>query len=332
MGAQAPATQPSAVTIDEIREATAVGAGIELIDLDAVQLKSQPLQAQRTVVRLDVGAVVFHSTNVRMRTRTTSRQDLGAYVAFGPQARGTANGLAVRPGVLLAVAPGTEVMFVAEAGYESIAFLVSTDVVREHLAARGREADFRPQHGAEMLQADFERVRVLYEWGRRLLDAAKKNRHLFDEGRPARAAAQAELLELLLAALDAASSIEVTRGAHTQQARSAIVRAAEDHALSRIPDRAQVTDLCRAAGVSERALEYAFKEVTGLTPVQFLIRLRLHRVRQALLASTQESDTVASEALRWGFWHFGEFSRAYKACFGELPSETLRRRSAERAE
>ena len=87
-----------------------------------------------------------------------------------------------------------------------------------------------------------------------------------------------------------------------------------------------MTDLCRAAGVSERALEYAFKEVMGLTPVAYLTRLRLHRVRQALLAGTHGSTTVSAVALDWGFWHFGEFSRAYKDCFGELPSDTLRRK------
>jgi transcriptional regulator GlxA family with amidase domain len=80
------------------------------------------------------------------------------------------------------------------------------------------------------------------------------------------------------------------------------------------------------AAVSERTLEYAFKEIMGLTPVTYLTRLRLHRVRQALLAATQGSTTVTTEALNWGFWHFGEFSRAYKECFGELPSETLRRK------
>jgi transcriptional regulator GlxA family with amidase domain len=62
----------------------------------------------------------------------------------------------------------------------------------------------------------------------------------------------------------------------------------------------------------------------GLTPVTYLIRVRLHRVRQALLAATQGSTTVSTEALNWGFWHFGEFSRAYRDCFGELPSDTLR--------
>jgi hypothetical protein len=31
-------------------------------------------------------------------------------------------------------------------------------------------------------------------------------------------------------------------------------------------------------------------------------------------------------ALDWGSWHFGDFSRAYEECFGELPSDTLRRK------
>ena len=49
---------------------------------------------------------------------------------------------------------------------------------------------------------------------------------------------------------------------------------------------------------------------------------------QALIAATPESTTVSIEALNWGFGHFGEFARAYRECFGELPSETLRRRPA----
>ena len=100
--------------------------------------------------------------------------------------------------------------------------------------------------------------------------------------------------------------------------------------MSHVDDHLSVTDLCRVAGVSERTLEYAFKDVIGLTPVAYLTRLRLHRARQGLLAGTHATTTVTTEALNWGFWHFGEFSRAYKACFGELPSDTLRRPPAER--
>jgi transcriptional regulator GlxA family with amidase domain len=90
-----------------------------------------------------------------------------------------------------------------------------------------------------------------------------------------------------------------------------------------------VSDLCKVASVSERTLESAFKQIMGLTPMAYLVRLRLHRVRQALLAGSQGSTTVSAEALNCGFWHFGEFSRAYKECFGELPSDTLRRKPGE---
>ena len=100
---------------------------------------------------------------------------------------------------------------------------------------------------------------------------------------------------------------------------------AEDFALSHTAERLHVTDLCEAAGVSERTLQYAFQELLGMTPVAYLTRLRLHQVRQARRTATLASTTVTREALRWGFWHFGDFSRAYKNCFGELPSDTLRR-------
>jgi transcriptional regulator GlxA family with amidase domain len=104
-----------------------------------------------------------------------------------------------------------------------------------------------------------------------------------------------------------------------------VVKIAEDYALSRAGDHLYVSDLCQAAAVSERTLQNAFHDVMGMTPVAYLSRLRLHRVRQALLAGSHGSTTVSAEALNWGFWHFGEFSRAYKDCFGELPSDTLRR-------
>jgi len=141
-------------------------------------------------------------------------------------------------------------------------------------------------------------------------------------------AAHVEVLETLLATLGTAGPVEFAAGDLTRQAHSRIAQITEDYALAHTGEPLYVTDLCEAARVSERTLQYAFKEVMGMTPVAYLTRLRLHRVRQALQAATHGSTTVTAEALRWGFWHFGEFSRAYKECFGELPSETLRRRPA----
>ena len=92
-------------------------------------------------------------------------------------------------------------------------------------------------------------------------------------GRPMeQIAAQVELLETLLATLRGANDFESTRGDRTRQAQGRIVKVAEEYALAHTGDRLDVTDLCRAAVVSERTLEYAFKEVAGLTPMNYLVR------------------------------------------------------------
>jgi len=325
---KSPATgDPPAVTVVDISDPTAANTGVELLDMDTVQLKSMPLRVRRVIIRLDSAAVVFLSTNLRVRTRTRVRKGFLAYVTFGPQARGTVSGLPVRPGLMLAAEPETEATFVADEGWESITFLLPPQDIRAHLTARQRESEFHMPSGVEPLQVEADSVRGLFDWGKRLVDTALQEPALFDEHAKERVAAQNELLETLLATLRVADDFEFTRSDRTRQAQSLIVKTAEDYAMSQFSDRLYVTDLCKVAAVSERTLEYAFKEIMGLTPVTYLTRLRLHRVRQALLAAPPGSTTVTTEALNWGFWHFGEFSRAYKECFGELPSETLRRKA-----
>jgi AraC-like DNA-binding protein len=316
-----------AVTVVEITDPTAASAGIELIDQDVVQLQSMPLRARRVIVRLTATSVLFHSANLRVRTRTSVHKGLLAYVTFGPHAKGTVNGLPVRPGLLLAAEPEAEASFVVDAGWESVSFLLRPEDLSAQLTIRQRASEFRLPRGVETLQANAERVRALFDWGKRLVDAAARQPGLFNERPVVRMAAEVELLENLLATIRVAHDVEPTRNEQTRQTHDRIVKIAESHALSHIADHLQVTDLCRAAGVSERTLQNAFMEVMGLTPVAYLIRVRLHRVRQALLAATQGSTTVSIEALNWGFWHFGEFSRAYKNCFGELPSDTLKRKA-----
>jgi AraC-like DNA-binding protein len=312
-----------AVTVDDIDDPATVNAGIDLLEQDAVQLQAQPLRARRVTVRLEAATTVYHASNLRLRTRTSAHAGQLAYVVFGPQARGTVDGLLVRPGMMLAVAPETEVTFVVDGGWESMSFLIPLHDLGTHLAGRRREREFHLPEGVEPLRVDEARARALYDWGKRLVDAAVLAPTLFNDCATERDAAQTELIEALLAALDVAHDFEPSRGDRTRQAQSRIVRIAEDHVLSRPGANVYVTDLCKAAGVSERSLEYAFKAVMGLTPVAYLTRLRLHRVRQALLAAAPGSTSVSTEALRWGFWHFGEFARAYKECFGEYPSDTL---------
>ncbi|MDH5209440.1 MAG: helix-turn-helix domain-containing protein [Burkholderiaceae bacterium] len=286
------------VTVVEITDPTDANAGIELMDLDAVQLQSTPFRARRTIVRLDASTVAFHATNLRIRTRTFVRKDLVGYVAFGARARGTVNGLQVRPGLILAAEPGVKATFVTDAGWESITFLLSPADIGSRLHQRQREGRFRLPQGGEALQVSAETGRGLFDWGKRLVDLAERHSSLFDERNSERCAAEAELFETLLAALGAANDFEPDRGDRTRQAYSQIVKVVEDHALAQTGERLSVTDLCRVAGVSERTLEYAFKELLGLTPQGYLTRLRLNRVRRALLAGARSASTMPIDAVR----------------------------------
>ena len=226
-----------AVTVTEITDPAAAGAGIELLDLNAMQLQSMPLRARRVIVRLESAAVVFHSTNLRLRTRTRFLAGRLAYVTYGPQTEATANGLPLRSGVLLVVQPETEVQFVVNAGYEGIVLMLPPEDIRAHLAARQREADFRVPRGVETLQANGEKIRALFDWGKRLVDTAARQPELFNESREQRLAAQVELLETLLATPGETNGFEADRSDRTRQAHSRIVKAAEDHALSKPGDR-----------------------------------------------------------------------------------------------
>jgi AraC family transcriptional regulator, ethanolamine operon transcriptional activator len=317
-------TASSAVTVVEISDPTAVGETIEVIEQDAVQLKSRPLRARQVVVRLGTNILIFQSTNLPIRTRTTLQSGFVAFVAFGPRATGTLNGIPIGPDRVLASASGIEVEFVVAGGYESVSFFLPPDDIRMHLRGRHREDEFHLPNGFELLKPSPDAAHGLYNFGRRLADVAARQPELFDVPQT-QTAAQIDLLETLLASLGSAGHVEAAAEDRARQTHSRVVQIVEDYALSHTAEHLHVTDLCETAGVSERTLQYAFKEVMGMTPVAYLTRLRLHRVRQALRAATHASTTVTTEALRWGFWHFGDFSRAYKDCFGELPSDTLRR-------
>jgi AraC-like DNA-binding protein len=82
-------------------------------------------------------------------------------------------------------------------------------------------------------------------------------------------------------------------------------------------------DLCTAAGVSTRALEYGFRDFYGLGPMAYVRNLRLCRVRHDLLDPNRGDHSVSGAARRWSFTHMGQFSHDYRALFGEMPSMTL---------
>ena len=103
-----------------------------------------------------------------------------------------------------------------------------------------------------------------------------------------------------------------------------IVAAAREVVRERADSPISVAEICQATGVSRRTLQYCFQDILGLSPAEFLRAVRLNTARRTL----RSAPSVTIAAASCGFWHFGRFAGDYQRMFGELPSETFRRRQA----
>lgn len=86
-------------------------------------------------------------------------------------------------------------------------------------------------------------------------------------------------------------------------------------------------DIAAAVHVSPRSLYYGFRTTLNTTPMRYLRDMRLDMVRDALAEVSRCQASVTAIALEHGFQHLGHFCADYKRRFGELPRQTLRKRS-----
>lgn len=86
-------------------------------------------------------------------------------------------------------------------------------------------------------------------------------------------------------------------------------------------------ELARIGCMSVRALHATFQHELGVSPMAHLRRIRLDHVHAELLRSTSPEVRISDVATRWGFFHPSRFARQYHKRFGELPSDTARRRT-----
>lgn len=101
-------------------------------------------------------------------------------------------------------------------------------------------------------------------------------------------------------------------------------------AIAVIEERAHlpltVPELAEASGCSVRALQVGFQRWVGMSPGQYIRRVRMDRVHRELLAASPDTTTVAEVANRWGVPHLGRFAAEYRKVYGVTPMRTLRDR------
>lgn len=131
-----------------------------------------------------------------------------------------------------------------------------------------------------------------------------------------------ELVSDLVRILAAGRIVDPLRTTHPQRRR--VVCEAEEFMRAHPDENLRILQLCELTNVSERTLHYAFLEVTGLSPKDYLKALKLNAARRALRESDPGYGRVAEVARRLGFHRPGNFAADYRRLFGELPTATLR--------
>jgi AraC-like DNA-binding protein len=89
-----------------------------------------------------------------------------------------------------------------------------------------------------------------------------------------------------------------------------------------------LTDIARAARVSARSVQLAFRRHLDMTPTAYLRRVRVGHARTELRSAAPGETTVARVAARWGYVHPSVFAAHYRSIYGESPSQTLRQGAA----
>ncbi len=175
-----------------------------------------------------------------------------------------------------------------------------------------------PSLAAVTSTADPQRVRLFQTCVTDVIHELEQRPQLIDEVK-ARAEFRARVIDTLADLIS--PSTDMSRNLPPPTTRAYVVRRATQIMEARIADTLSVTELCREIRVCPRTLRYSFIEVTGISPTQYLLAMRLNAVRRQL-ADRDNHSPVQVVAARWGFWHMGRFARYYRLAFGERPSDT----------
>lgn len=110
---------------------------------------------------------------------------------------------------------------------------------------------------------------------------------------------------------DAPSSLSSEESKHLQPIRHAL-----SYVQAHYSERITLQELADAAGYSIYYFCKLFKEITRLTPMQYVVRYRLEQSKKRLLLSDDPAETVMLET---GFHNYSYFWRAFKEIYGLSP-------------
>jgi len=228
----------------------------------------------------------------------------------------------VSPQGAVIVSPGRRFHFTASHDYEQILLRVDRSAIDDawrRLTARSEAPDICFDPLIPLHLSGWQALMPMLQWVTRCVGAGVGLGH----GRDAAHAALLEQTEMLVATTlllhQPHNMAEQLWPAPPPAAPRAIQRA-KSYMLEHLGESMPVAMVASHCGLSVRRLQALFQDECGQSPLQWLRTQRLQAVRQAL--SQAGSGRVGETAMRFGFNHLGEFSRAYRQAFSETPQQT----------
>ena len=207
-----------------------------------------------------------------------------------------------------------------ERGHEQLVILINSSLMRSSLPQE-TVASLEDAASGHCLPASADDIRYLENWFNRLIDKAIQTPEMLRHPSVLRSIQEDVFRQLT-------NAVSITFKPPPRPPGS-LRRKGLDRALEYLREADMANDsipeISRIAGVSQRTLEYAFRDAFGLTPLGFLKLRSMHRARRELLLTNPETATVMTIACRHGFYHPTRFAKKYRQLFGEQPSVTLKR-------
>jgi AraC-like DNA-binding protein len=102
------------------------------------------------------------------------------------------------------------------------------------------------------------------------------------------------------------------------------VKQASTFIEAHLQDEIELADIAAAVNISPRLLQKAFAQEYDCSPMRFVARARLERIRRELERSS-DATRIVDVMMNYGITQGGKFAREYQQLFGEKPSDTLKR-------
>jgi AraC family ethanolamine operon transcriptional activator len=288
---------------------------------------AQPIRNSWQASRHSLGRTVLQSGTAGGATIADGVSKRDTFVFFLPYRQHshsiTLNGEVAAIDDIVVLPPGREFAVASRGTHKWISISVPPTVLEE--------AGFSPVH-VDDLAAAASLIRAPHQAARQLVAAAMDAMDTVQIN--STSANTTRLCDIERALLAALLGAVVPRGvvAHAPFSRNSsnldrVIHKALGFLRTKDRQDLHVEDLCRTVGVAERSLLRAFHRFFGVGPTQYLKLRRLNNVRCALQTHDCRQATVTEVLTTWGVTELGRFAGAYKALFGESPSETLRKKT-----